>query len=76
MMPKQGRFGPGRSGKSATSNRVIDPAVWDSGRFFDWCERKGVEELVAIEQMHVAAFYPPICAADREPRTDSNVLVL
>jgi hypothetical protein len=29
---------------------------------------------VAIEQMHVAAFYPPICAADREPRTDSSVL--
>lgn len=30
-----------------------------SGRFLDWCERKGVEELVAIEPMHVAAFIRP-----------------
>ena len=25
-------------------------------RFFDWCERKGLDELVAVEPMHVAAY--------------------
>jgi integrase/recombinase XerD len=24
-------------------------------RFFDWCEHKGLDELIAIEPMHVAA---------------------
>jgi integrase/recombinase XerD len=42
-------------------------------RFFDWCEHKGLDELVAIEPMHVAAYIRGLAKEFEKPTVKQHL---
>ena len=45
-------------------------------RFFDWCERKGLDELVAIEPMHVAAYIRSLSKDFEKPTVKQHLAAI
>ncbi len=45
-------------------------------RFFDWCERKALDELVAIEPMHVAAYVRGLSTDFEKPTVKQHLAAI